>query len=499
MGYFRYWLSEGFGADTEESHRLSTVNPWRELPPLPCQNDNLPITACQSAQALVRGSPEDVVLRRYEEDAAIHIFTCQDAPAMKQRRLIANGEFGQLIIRQCRKNTIEHASPFTSALSIARIVRRDDVVEDWKLSFGDWKERMHSPLTRVLSRLPHDHPVLDMTVIDDGCGIPATIETTWLRHALETTKAWQRIDEIAGEDWPRDAKLIEFVLDKKVSRKPSDWRSLEDSGLGKIAELVAKDQGALEIASGNYQVTHESGASPAWTTVDRPLDRGTVVRIVLPLTETSAFNQTQRVSRASASALVGGTFSDSSSAPKPEYHICLLDLWNTCAHVWMPIYPFDHEATTRHHEKISPNPDAKQKPVSVSPETEIDALVLSIRKEIEEAPPGSTIAVLDWAELPWGEHETSRFLEKIRSSILGKGRFVHPIVHINVPKELLLLSGKALFQYTLDPQVPMCAFIEGGSECYWLGLPRPDHGWGSSTLWLHTTALQSNRIGIFAA
>ena len=210
-GYFKCWLSPAFGASSEEAYRLSGVNPLAQLPPLTDQNDILPITSCQSEHALSAGSPEDATLRRYEEDAAICSFTQQNAIEMRQRRLIADGEFGQLIIRQCRKNTIEHAKPFTGALSMVRVVRRCDLERDWVVRFDDVQKHLPGPLTRLLLRVPKDCPVLDMTVVDNGCGIPASIGETWTKHILDRTEPWQRVERIADSTWPQDAKLIEFV------------------------------------------------------------------------------------------------------------------------------------------------------------------------------------------------------------------------------------------------------------------------------------------------
>jgi len=110
----------------------------------------------------------------------------------------------------------------------------------------------------------------------------------------------------------------------------------------------------------------------------------------------------------------------------------------------------------------------------------VAGLVSIVRKSIQNALPGPSVAILDWAELPWGQHEASSFLEKIGSSLRTEKSFGLPIVHINVPKELLLLSEKAVFSYTRAPQLPMCAFLEGGDEWYWLGLPTPERGWGPS-------------------
>ncbi len=488
-GYIRHWLSGAFGAGAEEVYRLSAVNPLRRLPPLTRHDDILPITSCRTSHALAPGSPEDGTLRRYEEDAAIYIFARQNRPEMRQRHLIANGEFGQLIIRQCRKNTIEHASPFTSALSIARVVRKCDLEADWSIRFKDLQTYMPGPLIRLLSGVPEDCPVLDMTVIDNGCGIPHTIEATWGQHALQRSDPWQRVDHLAGPDWPRDAKLIEFALDKRVSRKPHELRSLEDSGLGRIGELATRDGGVLAVTCANYRVVHEPNAKPAWFQVDRAVDRGTVIRIVLPLTEVPLYGRPKRASLASARALTGAPLAEFNRLPRPWLLIGLRELWETCTKVTPHASKEPHQAEPTVHQEQG-NSESLVNLVRPSSMAETDALVSQVREVMDDPPPGVSVAVLDWAELPWGEHEASRFLEKTRSAILSEAGLSPPIVHINVPKELLLLSENAVVSYTDPPQVPVCVFLEGGDKWYWLGLPTPGLGWWSS---VHQTADRSAR------
>jgi orotate phosphoribosyltransferase len=473
VGYTTQWVSERFGGSPDEVYRLSIVNHLRELGPLERQHSILPIIACQSEHGLTRWSTEDQAIRRYEDDAAMGLFVQQDGTSIPQCKLIASGEFGHLVVRQCRKNVVEHAKPWNLALSMARIVRLRDINQDWNLDPAEWLDRSSTPLAHVLSTVSEDTPVLDIMTLDDGSGISETLETTWMSHTLNVSDAWTRVDRLVTEDWPRDAVILEFSVDKDGSRKTAASRSSEQPGLSRIREIAARDQGELEVTSGRYRIVHEKNLEPKWTEPRRLLNNGTAVRLVVPLQDQAVSDTARRIPRTSASVLVGRAFEDVEDAENPVHIICLHQLWSAT---------LDKHAT----ELESPKAETAANGASVSTgsssthgngsiEAKIETLTDLIRERLDDPPATARVAVLDWAELPWDEHQASCFLEKMRDAESDGHGFRLPVVHINVPWGLLVLSRRAVRKYCSVPPLPTCIFLENGSGCVWLGLAVPEN------------------------
>jgi hypothetical protein len=104
----------------------------------------------------------------------------------------------------------------------------------------------------------------------------------------------------------------------------------------------------------------------------------------------------------------------------------------------------------------------------------IAKLVELTRRDVEKPEPTARIAILDWAELPWDEHRASCFLHNLRDDIVEARCWRLPVVHINVPRGLLVSSKEAVRRYSSDPLLPTCVFLDEGSGWRWLGLSVPD-------------------------
>jgi len=450
-GYIKQWVSEDFGASRSERDRLSVLEPLQgDLTPLERRHEILSMVACHSADRLNRGSPEDSAIRQYEEEAAVNVFVYQGPGEMCRRPLIASGEFGQLVLRQCRRNVLEHAEKRTLALSLARIVRLSDIQTDWGLDPAAWRLGTNTSLSVKLHEWP-DTPLLDMTTIDDGWGIPQSLGSTWKNNEEVQTKAFFRVSPIV-KDWPSDGKIIEFALDPEGSRKPSEWRSKEEPGLSRINGIVEREGGSFEISSGSCTVIHQAETRARCQPLSWVLRHGCAVRMLVPLHERPAEGV---FARRTGRSVVGRRFGDNSQEDMLCHLVSLREMWG-------------HGQESR-SEVVRP---AEHHSVGFktgsSPQRRLEGLTNELKLTLDALPTGTKVLVLDWSELPWGEHEASSFLDRVRTWVTDTAETTKPIVHANVPRELLMNARRAVRAYS-DPPLPTCVFLEGGSWT-WIGL-----------------------------
>jgi len=473
VGYFKQWIAEDFLAPINEAQRLSSITPVLDIGPLNLQHEILPIISCQSEHRLLQGSTEDIAIRKYEEDIAIKKFigttSSSTSSSTEQFQIVASGEFAQLILGQCRKNVIEHADERMRAMSLVRVFRAENFKSDWGLNIDECKQDAKTTLLDFIGTLSEDVPVLDIITIDDGCGIHKSLSLTWSEHILSQTAAYMRVVSSINADWPLEAQTIEFAFDKNGSRKSKEWRSIEDSGLNRIDTLVSNYGGLVELTSGNDRVVHTANEKPSWNRVDRPWQRGTLIRILFPLRETEVTQHTSQRPKTDGSVIVSADFSDSKQTGVPsEIHIISFrELWDETYSKNASIMSASSNQKVGELTKFSAKRFSESQD---SPQTIMKTIFPLLRKRIEHLADYVKLAILDWAELNVSEHDTSRFFEYLRESFMNGHPFRIPCIHINFPKELLILAKQAIDQLSEDPPIPTCLYVEGGAKWQWIGI-----------------------------
>jgi len=447
VGYFRLWMSDVFGASENEILRLSSMSPLTSLGPLPSQQQVLPIVCCHDEYSVSESSSEEATIRQYEDAIAAEGFVESAEELHGKSQLVVSGEFGYLVLRQTRDNVVEHASLNGGglALSTARIFTKAGFEQAWGLSYEELQERtVKAGVRTFLDRLDEHTPILDMVTADNGRGISASLGKTWYKHTLERSEAWDYVNSIADGTWSEEARIIEFAIHEDGTRKTEDWRSKETSGLDNIDRLIEEHAGYLEITSGISRILHTHRHRPHYSRAYSVQESGTLVRTIFPLLMRCEAEGPRRSRRAAARALL----SYSSDAPPSIATTSLREVWDDLRR------EFD-----RGEDRI-PHLDSNPRVV--------ERLVKRLNSHDEKV----RLALVDWAELQWTDHQYSLFLETVLREI--RSDRVHlPIVFVNVPEEILVLAPRASSLFSDQPRVPICLFMEDGVRRHWLGLSEP--------------------------
>lgn len=448
IGYIKQWVSNHFGSSDIEVDLFSRINTLGDIGPLAFQHELLPIVTCLSERELLRGNPEDQLIKSFEEDCGVSEFIGYGDSAIKIRPLVASGEFKSLIIGQTRKNVVDHAKGCSLALSVARILKLSEYLESWNIDDKRWSQNTDSLILKCLPNLSKDTLILDMTTIDNGPGIISTLGDIWIqKHVMRLTEAYKRVISRGSKDCLKEFQVIEFSLDEEGSSKK--YRSSEDPGLNRIRKIVERDKGILEITSGIHRVTHEKMETPNCMKVIRPLNTGTMVRIIVPLLEENAQK-------------------DIFKHPKTNYAIRAADRYTLLEEIDSPfnIFPSLHNLWSEtyndksfHGRELITN--------------QIDKMVSKIFEKIEKKITNDLVIILNWGELPWEDHLASLFLEKLYDNITNRNLTCPPIIHINVPKGLLMNCRNALGKYSSELKLPTLILLEEKNRWCWIGLSVP--------------------------
>ncbi len=287
MGYFKIWSFTDYNASINEVSLLASIIPDAKTK-IHQAGLLLPILACNSYKRILRGSPEDLTIQKFERKMEYEVFKNKNNDSTRNCELAITSKFSQLIVRQCRNNVLEHAKPLDYALSSARIITRSDFETLWEIKYDEIDAENKSLLIKLIEKFPPDTPVLDFITIDDGrgiCGENGTLTKIFSNLEKKDPKTYHRVMSQIPFDWHDDFKILNFCLDERGSSKTTEMRSLEHPGLHKIGKLVLekKYNGAIEITSGNRRMTFLANSERISSISKRPWERGTQIRIVVPL------------------------------------------------------------------------------------------------------------------------------------------------------------------------------------------------------------------------
>ena len=440
-GYFTQWISPLFKTTEKEKYQLSILD-FRDIgESLNTQHEILPIIVSRGYKSLSNSSPELDVVNYFEQNVALNVFADQKE-GHRKRTLIENGEFKHVILRQCRKNIIEH-SLSTVSFSMARIIRLKEFKKIWNIYFESLKNYFDDDFYNLIKDSKGD-PVIIISTIDNGIGIVKSLEKTWdksfwsggknkedtkhfYRNAIESNKAFK--------DYNKQQKVLEFAFTPAGSSKSDKLRSIEKPGLNKVDQITKNEKGILEVTSGQHRILH-SPNSKTNPQCFSPFNFGTLIKNLIPLREELVEDYELY------SSLKNFRFNKTLQPDKPEEIEDLKESWE--------IY-------------INEEPETRIKKI-------IDLLEKNILTKLKSSLEIPYI-LLNWAYVSWDEHDLSIFLLKIRGLFSSHGNLLRPIIHVNVPHHYYLLATEAIAEYSRNPENLTLCFFEGTERWGWIGLP----------------------------
>jgi hypothetical protein len=279
----------------EDLGDLIDLDPCGGLPLSFSKSPAMRIIHCNAASHFGRGTHERNKLELFENswhrqefiDKVTALPTCWD--------LVEDGTFRTLILEQTLGNIEEHAGEFYG-LSVARIIRRDDIARDWNLTTSELNNLFGSEShIAALFKLDREiEAILQVTVIDDGPGIPEKLRDKLkaLRRPLTREFFDKNHEDRFGmftRDWTKlpEAELCAFAFDPDGSSKPFRFKD-KSKGLTQIKQYVRNHRGVVIVRS-------DAGMLELLPSMDNPCGKpgtnpcrwchsgGTFIKICLPL------------------------------------------------------------------------------------------------------------------------------------------------------------------------------------------------------------------------
>lgn len=418
----------------------------------------IPILCCHDRKHFAAGSRE-------EKHLDLFIKIClRPADTSLAWDLVESRTFRHLMLQQLRRNVHEHAREGNAAIGLAilRVWTTGSLSDEWSLT-GDMRAQLlrawdQEPVPSVLSGLGSHRAVLQMSVLDDGIGIPKKLKIVHdrLRSSVIQQELFPHNEHLhysSGDfntrfadpaSWPDEkARLIAFATDILGTSKTD--RAPEVKGLQYLREHAVLEMGGkMGIES--------DGAGVSDFTRDRPYGQlrrlrlwwpdsgGTGICVAVPMTAVHTPDPVSDVIPHPADIRASGDTGSVAQRVKVKDRLQSSEL-----------KPKDLEACAQ--ELIT---------VIALPEAEDD--VSQLRRQ--------GLVIIDWGELPESKTVFHYLLAEIARTLAKTDtRALRPFVFVNLPKGLCALLGNAITEFSRgDRPTPVLAFTAEHREPFWLGL-----------------------------
>jgi len=445
----------------EDDAELLGSNPFYGMNELTAEATVIPMLCCHDNKHFTAGSREEKEL-----EAFIRACLRPGRSDSESWDLIEDNEFRYKMLQQLRRNVHEHSrigGTEAIGLAITRIWTKQSLGNEWLLSNDVINKLMNlwgvQPIPIVLNKLDHNQGVLQISVIDDGAGIPHGLrkihdqlvdkkaQLDLIRDRLHYNKSDlnERFAEPATwED--ENSRLIAFATDELGSCKLN--RANELKGLHYMRETtVIKKLGAACIESGDSAISDFSAVNtfgkPRKNQLRWCIDEGAGISLAVPMVPVKTYNDIRKyIPRAIKSESKEKFFR------VKDYLIPM-----TSDDISETLYSISDDFKNAISEQI----------VLVEPVASIDDL----KKE--------GLIVVDWGELP----DSKRVFESLFSSIAVvlagvSSQSLRPFVFANLPKGLCGLLENTINMFSKPDITPICVFASEQEQPFWLGLEGKD-------------------------
>ena len=420
----------------------------------------IPMLCCHDRKHFATGSREEKQL-----DSFVRACLRPSGPNSSWN-LVESREFRHLMLQQLRRNVQEHSRPDGRAaigLAIVRVWTTQSLSDEWKLAENLQAQLLHlwnnAPTPSILEKLGSDRGILQISVIDDGKGIPRGLETV---HDDLLLKAEQReiferphysdtdFDSRFAEpaSWTnKNAKLIAFAMDLLGTSKTD--RAPEIKGLQYVRECAVIDMGgAVCIESHGAVISHITRdrcyGQPCELDLAWCNTGGTGVCLAVPMSPIKVSIDSQKLIPQS-----------------PEYR--------GTAYTGSGVEPF------KIRNRLPPLPTGSfYKPNDLVACAKEILAAIKMRKAEDDVTKlrRKGLLVFDWGELRESKRVFHSLLVEIAKGLaVTDTQQMRPFVFANLPKGLCGLLGSAISMYSrLENATPICAFTAEHREPFWLGV-----------------------------
>jgi signal transduction histidine kinase/orotate phosphoribosyltransferase len=382
--------------------------------------------------------------------------------------LVENREFRHYILQQLRRNVQEHSQSF--GLAIVRVWTNLTLSEEWNLSQETinklYTNLAGNPLYQLLQGVGQSHGLLQISVVDDGIGIPNALEgihDQLLKKPIQgellsqSERCRYNIEELDSRfvdpaNWKDNkARLLAFATDKfgtsKMDRPPEEVK-----GLRYLREqaTIAKG-GALAIESDGVSVRDFSSkrlfGTPGPVQFKWCEKGGTGIDIAIPMELVEAESKANSQIPYSAIPI---TSADSGLSAERIKIIELLSKFSPNVNVGQIKQQAYFECAKAILTKIR----------LPGIEDEIDVL----RRY--------KLLIVDWSDLPESKRIFHYILVEIAKGLADiDARQMRPFIFADLPLGICGLIGVAINRFSKgDRPTPILAFTAEQSEPFWLGL-----------------------------
>jgi hypothetical protein len=377
------------------------------------------------------------------------------------------------MLQQLRRNVQEHSRPdggLAIGLAIARVWTKRSLSDEWGLT-----ETLETQLLRTWGREPipsllrhiGDRGILQISVVDNGPGIPSTLseahealvaKTEWdlfqsSKRLHYTNKAFDERFEGPASWTDVKARLIAFAMDELGTSKtdrPPEVKGLEYLRLDAVIKMGGELIIESDKASVGFITSDQCYGQPRQVILNWCQKGGTGVCFAVPMNPVVGSDDVRKT--APFAARFGANLENGSKADR----IIVKDL--------LRIQNSSGKANEPTHSNCEVFAKEILKMIQL-PEYEAD--IPKLRE--------MGLLIIDWGEMPDSKNAKNVFhfifvtIAKGLSQIEA-GR-MRPFIFANLPLGLCGLLGKAVKMYShLDNPTPICAFVAEQNEPFWLGL-----------------------------
>jgi orotate phosphoribosyltransferase len=423
----------------------------------------VPMLCCHDIKHFTAGSREEKQLDSF-------IRTCLRPSGQKSLAwdLVETREFRHLLVQQLRRNVQEHSCPQSGVaigLAIARVWTDRSLSDEWGLT-EELKAQLlriwnQEPVPLMLQKLAAGRALLQISIVDDGTGIPHNLDTV---HAALVRSATQQQLFDGGEQlhyhdeafenrfagptfrFDKKARLIAFSTDSLGTSKPD--RAPELKGLQYLREqAVIERGGAVCIESDGAAIDHINNDQPygkprrmqlGWCATG-----GTGICLAVPMSPVESSGDSTKL--LSQKLEFGAPYATPGSKP-----FKVKDFLNSQL----------------------PNGNSSKQKFAECANAIIREIVLpTVENDIAQLRKRGLL-LIDWGELPDSKRIFHYLLSEIAKGLAAADpQQMRPFIFVNLPTGLCGLLGKAMAAYsTPGSPTPIRAFASERREPFWLGL-----------------------------
>jgi hypothetical protein len=455
--------SEHLKRTLEDETELLESDPFRGLLTPTDGTAVIPMLCCHDSKHFAAGSREEKQLDSF-------IRTCLRPLNQKflSWDLVENCDFRHRMLEQLRRNVQEHSRQETRGaigLAIVRVWTSRSLSDEWGLTDVTSTQLLRlwsqEPVQPIFQKLGTNHGILQISVLDDGVGIPDRLNAVheelldkFRQHELFHERLhYSNVEfdkRFAGPaSWSdKKARLIAFAMDVLGTSKPD--RAKEIKGLEYLRNCVTIEMGgAVCIESDGAAISNitrnQNYGQPQQLRLTWCKTGGTGVCLAVPMAPVDSIVYTRK------------------QIPKiAEFGVSAYTGTGTKRIIVKNHLIFQH----------TNNKYSKSKPSNF--ENCINTIIAAI--ELDESQDDFTLlrreglVIIDWGELPDSKRVFHNLMVEIAQRLAAiEPLRLRPFVYANLPKGLCGLLTSAIKKYSKH-DIPICVFTGEQIEPFWLGL-----------------------------